>query len=73
MSYTIPSLVSWLAGVSSMTGGVVVDVCDAVVQCCPYVVVFVTEQSQDCVVVQTVIQIEVPEAMSFAVDGVYAV
>jgi hypothetical protein len=51
----------------------VVDVCDAVVQCCPYVVIFVTEQAQDCVVVQTVIQIEVPEAMSFAVDGVYAI
>ena len=37
------------------------------------VVIFVTEQAQDCVVVQTVIQIEVPEAMSFAVDGVYAI
>ena len=49
------------------------DVCNAVVQCCPYVVVFVTEQPQDGVVVQAVVQVEVPKAMSFAVDGVYTV
>ena len=54
-------------------GRIIMNICNAVVQRRPHIIVPVAEQPENRIVVQSVIQIEMPQAMPLAINGIYTI
>src|SRR5690554_788830 len=54
-------------------GGGGADIGNAVIHCCPYTVVPVTEQCQYCIVVQSILSIYMPQFFSLVIDHKHSI